>query len=173
MALKDLTQFLAPALELPCGDRVYVVSPPSKDVGLKLAAINAVGVATYASVLEKCPTCGRAGAPHVPAETLALVESLGETDVAELSLGADVYAQMVADGVSAPDIDMFGMYALYYWTVGEETADAILAAQHGGGDASGEAGSGSSTSPRGPRTASASRTQRRASTRGTGAPRRR
>jgi len=173
VALKDLTQYLTPALELPYDGETYVVQPPSKDVGIKLAAINAIGVASYASVLEQCPTCGRSGSPDVPAETLTLVESMGDVDVAALALGQDVYDRMLADGVPGPHIDQMAMYALYYWTLGEDTADRIFAAQHGGGGASGEARSGSSTSPRGPRTASGNRTQRRASTRGTGVSRKR
>ncbi|WP_263120859.1 hypothetical protein [Cellulomonas sp. RIT-PI-Y] len=171
MALKDLTPYLDPDLEIPYNGATYLVPPPSKDVGLKLAAINAVGVAAYAAALEECPTCGRKGSPEVPADTLALLESMKDQDIAELALGPQAHARMVADGVPAPHIDRFGMYALYYWTLGEETADQIFAAQHGGG-ASGEARSASSTSPRGPRTASGNRTQRRASTRGTGASRR-
>lgn len=172
MALKDLTQYLTPALELPVADTVYVVQPPTKSVGLVLAAVNAVGVATYSAALTECPTCGRAGAPEVPAETLKLLESIGDTDVASLSLGQDVYDRMIADGVPGPHIDQLGMYALYYWTLGEDTADKIMSARHGGG-APGEARSASSTSTPGPRTASGNRTQRRASTRGTGASRKR
>jgi hypothetical protein len=173
VALKDLTAYLTPDLVLAHAGTTYTVMPPSKDVGIKLAAINAVGVASYAAVLDQCPTCGRAGSPDVPAETLALVESMGDIDVAALALGQDVYDRMVADGVPGPHIDQMGLYALYYWTLGEETADQIFAAQHGGGGASGGAPSATSTSPRGPRTASGSRTPRRASTRGTGASRKR
>lgn len=172
MALKDLSAYLTPELELPYRDTVYVVPPPSKDVGLKLAAINAVGVASYAQLLEACPTCGRTGSPEVPAKTLALVESIGNMDVALLSLGQDVYDRMVADGVPGPHIDQLGLYALYYWTLGEQVADQIMAAQHGGGGAPGEAVT-SSTSTRGRRTGSASKTRSRASSPRTGGSRRR
>ncbi|MBN8883398.1 MAG: hypothetical protein J0H73_13920 [Salana multivorans] len=161
--------WLTPALLLPYGDTVYEAPPPSKEVGIQLAAVNALGIATYASVMEACPTCGRSGAPDVPASTLATIESIGEAEIARLSLGP-AYDAMIADDVPGPHIDQMGVYALYYWTLGEETADKIMAGMHGG-DAAGEARSGSSTSKRGPRTASATRTQRRASTRTTGASR--
>lgn len=83
-----------------------------------------------------------------------------------------MYAQMLAAGVPGADVDTFAVYALYYWVLGEEAADEILAATRGGG-AQGGATSGSSTSTRGPRTASESRTRSRASTRGTaGSPQR-
>lgn len=170
--LKDLTDYFAPSLELTWRERVFVVDPPSKDTGLKLAAINAMGVGAYLASLDKCPTCGRSGAPELPAETIELVESLGNVDIADLSLGEATHAEMVEAGVPGPHIDTMAMYALYYWTLGEHAADQIMAAQSGGG-AQGEALAGSSTPPSGPRTASGNRTQRRASSRATGASRRR
>lgn len=163
---KDLSAHFAPSLELPWREHVFVVDPPSKEVGLKLAAINAVGVGAYLSSLEQCPTCGRSGTPELPAETLELVESMGDVDVANLSLGEATYAEMIEAGVPGPHIDTMAMYALYFWTLGKATADQIMEAQSGGG-ASGEAPS--STSTRGPRTGSGNQTQRRASTRATGA----
>lgn len=134
--MKDLTAFLSPNLDLKIGDRTYSVPPPSKDVGLKLAAINAAGVAAYLSLQDQCPTCGRAGAPDaLPDDTRAIVESLADTDLGELSLG-EAYKQMIDDGVPGPHIDQAAVYAMYYWVLGPETADAILSAQaearHGG-----------------------------------------
>ncbi|MBN8881711.1 MAG: hypothetical protein J0H73_05285 [Salana multivorans] len=170
---KDLAAHFTPALELPYGDKTYVVQPPSKDVGLKLAAINAAGVAAYSSMLEKCPTCGQAGTPDVPAETLRLLESIRDVDAAQLSLGKFVYEQMLEDEVPGPHIDTMGLYALYYWTLGEETADAIMAAQ-AGGDASGGAApaTGRRSTPTGGRRTGSGSPTRVASTRGTGARRR-
>ncbi|GMA31604.1 DUF7426 family protein [Litorihabitans aurantiacus] len=174
MTLKDLTAHLVPPLHIPYAGTTYEVQPPSKDTGLKLAAINAAGVATYASVIQACPTCGHSGSPELPNSTRELLESMGEAEVAPLALGQDVYDQMLADRVPGPHIDKFGLYALYYWTLGEATADAIFEAQLTGGGASGEAAvSGRTSTPRpGPRTASANPT-RRVSTRATGALRRR
>lgn len=170
MALKDLTAFLAPDLELPWRGQVFTVTPPTKDVGLKLAAINAGGVAAYLAFADACPACGRSGSPDdLPAETRALLDSISDVDLGALSLGA-AYAEMIEAGVPGPHIDQFALYALYYWVFGEDTADRILAAQHGG-DASGEARP-ASTPKRGPHTASASRT-RTGSTAVTGASRKR
>lgn len=128
MAFKDLSAHLAPDLEIPLGGKVYRVSPPSKDVGLKLTAINAVGVALFHSMSAECPTCGRAGAPEVPAATRELYDSLGSVDLGELSLG-DAYLEMVEDGVPGPHVDTAALYALYFWTMGEAVADAIMDAQ--------------------------------------------
>lgn len=163
--LKDLTAYLSPGLDLTLGDHTYHVDPPSKDTGIKLAAINAMSISVWAKLTEACPTCGRSGSPDTPPETLALVESMGNVELGELSLGA-VYGQMVADGVPGAHIDQAAVYALYYWTLGADVADQIIATQ--AGEAAGEVGSGSSTSKRGPRTASDHLTKR-ISTRGTGA----
>lgn len=130
--LKDLSAYFEPPLELPVGDRVFVSQPPSKDTGLKLATINAVGVAVYSASLGTCQTCGRDGNVELPDETKRILESVGDTDVAELALGKGTYDEMIEAGVPAPHIDTLGLYALYYWTVGEDTADQIMAARHGG-----------------------------------------
>ena len=101
--------------------------------------------------------------------THALLESIGDVELGVLSLGQAVYDEMTADGVPGPHLETCALYALYYWSLGEDAADAIFEAQAGGG-ASGGA-TGPSTSPRGPRTESANRTQRRASSRATRASR--
>lgn len=129
--LKDLTAYLAQPLVLPWRDKEFTVAPPSKAVGVKLAAINAVGVATYAAMLEECPTCGRAGTVEVPEETRRVADSLEKVDLADLSLGKIAHRAMVKAGIPQPDIDLFALYALYYWTVGEEIADQIIAARYG------------------------------------------
>lgn len=167
MAFKDLTNYFAPALQLPYGGKTYEVQPPTKDTGLKLAAINAAGVATYAAVLEACPTCGRSGSPAIPDETLTLIESIKDVDLGRLSLGEDVYAEMISDEVPGPHLDQMALYAMYFWVMGEATADAIFEAQTGGG-VSGEAVLGSSTPKPGPRTVSGNQTQPPVSTRPTG-----
>lgn len=130
MPIKDLTAYLSPNLELPWRDRTFVVPPPSKDTGLKLAAINAVGVATYSLMSEKCPTCGHAadGELEVSPRTREIYDALGDIDLGELSLGS-AFAEMTEAGVPGADVDMFAVYAMYYWTLGEETADEVMAAQ--------------------------------------------
>lgn len=135
MPVKDLSAYLAPNLELPWNGRTFVVPPPTKDVGLKLAAVNAAGVAAFMSMSDQCPTCGRSGAPEeLPERTKELLAQVENMDLGELSLGP-AYREMVDAGVPAPDLAMFEVYALYYWTLGEEAADQIMAARQapGGG----------------------------------------
>ena len=130
MPFKD--SYLPRDLVLPCGDATYTVRPPSKETGAKLAAINVAGVATWMNMQDACPACGRAGTvTELPEETRELLEEMAHEDVSSLSLGADVVAQMEADGVPGAHIDTMAVYALYYWTLGEATADAIMEAMHG------------------------------------------
>lgn len=145
--------YLPGDLVLPYEDREYRVKPPTKEVGAKLAAINAAGVAAFMAMQDACPTCGRAGTvAELPEETKALLEEMEHEDVAALALGADVAEQMAADGVPAAHIDTMAVYALYYWTLGEELADKIMEARSAGdGAGKAPATSGSSTSRRGRR----------------------
>lgn len=130
MALKDLSAFLAPNLELPWRDRVFVVAPPSKEDGVRLAAINALGVATYLNAMEPCPTCGRATDKHEISEDYQrIAESIKDRDLGEISLGT-AYQEMIDAGMPGADVDMYALYALYYWTLGEETADKVIEARH-------------------------------------------
>lgn len=153
MALKDLTAYLVPNLDLPYGDKIYSVPPPSQETGLVLTALVTSGA-------------NAADGNEIPAETQALLDSVDPNkDVAELSLGEAVHAQMIADNVPGPHIDQFGMYAMYYWALGEVTADAIFEAQYGASED--EAPKDSPAPKNGPNTASAPRTKT-ASTRATG-----
>lgn len=122
MVSKDLTAYLAPDLELPYDGKTYVVRPPSVETGLKLSAIHA-----YA-------TAGAAGAEalqQISPERREIAESLQDTDLGELSLGA-AYQEMRADEVPGPHLDMFALYAMYYWVLGEDVADKIMELRAGG-----------------------------------------
>src|SRR5690625_1034383 len=122
MALKDLSEYLTPDLELPHGGKVYPVKPPTKNTGLILAAINALGAAAWS---------GPEAVDKVPQSMRDLAKTVEDKDLGELSLGEDVYRQMNEDGVPGPHIDTFALYALYYWTIGEESADQLIALRAG------------------------------------------
>lgn len=131
MTFKDLSAFLAPALKLPWKDRVFEIQPPSKEDGLLLAALNATGIATYINEAEACTQCGRAPNTHEVSEKFQMmVEQAADRDLGEVSLGA-AYREMLEVGVPGADVDMFALYALYFWTMGETAADAILDARYG------------------------------------------
>ncbi len=113
MAFKNLTQYLVKDLEIPLGGTVYHVPPPTKENGLILASFIALGI-----------NAAR-GADSNEAD-IARVQDHAETNLAAISLGSEVYAQMVADGVPEAHIDQAAIYAMYYWTMGEESADAAF-----------------------------------------------
>lgn len=122
MALKDLTEYFVADLDLPYRGKVYSCPPPSQHNGLVLAAIVAAGTNIYAGQ-----------APD--AATQALLDSLDDTsDISRISLGETAYDQMVADNVPGPHIAQLGSYAMYYWVLGEPTADAMFASLYGQGD---------------------------------------
>lgn len=133
MTLKDLTAYLSPNLKLPWKDHVFEVAPPSKQDGLLLAALNAAGIAQYMNMAAPCEACGRAAETHEISDDFKnLMESAANRDLGEISLGG-AYQEMQDLGVPGADIDMFALYAFYFWTLGEESADAILDARYGGG----------------------------------------
>lgn len=163
--------WLPKPLVLHYGDTTYTVPAPTKDVGIMLAAIVAVGFGPIADALA-----GRgldAENSGVSSEQRDLVQQLTRdgVEIASLSLGS-VYTDMLAARVPGPDIDRMALYAMYYWVMGEQAADTLMATAFGEGDDLGEARSAtgrSSTPKAGRRTASANRT-RTASTRPTAAP---
>lgn len=143
MTIKDLSSFLTPNLELPWRDHVFVVEPPTKEAGLVMTALNAtVGLAQYAATHDACPTCGRSGAVELDERTQGLLRAAENKDLGELSLGS-AYQEMIEAGVPGPDLEVFELYAMYYWVMGEETADAIL-------DARKQLRSGSASAPKAP-----------------------
>lgn len=110
MAFKDLNQYLVNSLELPLNGTTYMVPPPTKERGLTLASFIALGL-------------NNAHGADTDDDTLDLVKGAANESLADLSLTPDVHAQMVADSVPAMHIDQAAIYALYYWTLGEEQAD--------------------------------------------------
>lgn len=128
MTFKDLSAHLTPDLELPWKGRTFVVPPPSKEDGLVLTALNAVGIQAFMLTQGACPTCHRSGPMEMDERTMSVVELVRDRDLGEFSLGP-AYAEMIEAGVPGPDLEMFELYAMYFWTMGEETADAILQAR--------------------------------------------
>ena len=125
MAVKDLSGLLTPNLELKVGEKTYVVTPPSKDDGKVLLAINIAGVQTYTASLGVCEVCGRSGDAELDADTKALLEASRGRDLGELSLQG-AYEQMVAE-LDGPLLQKLELYGMYYWVLGEAFADEWLA----------------------------------------------
>lgn len=114
MVAVDFTAWVAPDLDLTLGGRAYRVRPPSVAQGRKIAAC-----AVRAEV-----NLGLVNAP-IPADVAALLDALEDEPLGDITLGADVHAAMVADGLPAIDIDRAAYYALHFWARGREQADWI------------------------------------------------
>lgn len=113
MGFQNLTQYLVKNLELPLNGTTYQVPPPTKERGLVLASFIALGM-NSAKGLETGAT------------EMALIQGAERESLADLALTPEVHAQMLADGVPSMHIDQTAIYALYYWTLGEEQADVTF-----------------------------------------------
>ena len=148
--MKDLTSFLMPDLELKLGGHTYTCPPPTQGDGLRLAAIVSAGTTA-------------AGGGQIDEDTTRLLAQMDDVDdIARIALGTAAYEQMVKDGVPGPHITQAGTYAMYYWVLGGQTADAMFETMYGDGGAAAP-----KAQPTGRSTASGNRT-RTASTRATG-----
>lgn len=126
---------LTPNLELEVAGKTYSVPPPNRQTGLVLQALLAVQASLGTSLTGACPTCHRSDPLEVDPKFEELVEKYKHRDLGELSLGRRVMAQLNKDGVDGATMDRVGMYAFYYWTLGEMAANQTI---FGGAD-SGEA----------------------------------
>lgn len=115
MSSRDFAAWAEPNLVLTLGERTYTVRPPSVADGGKLLALAVRGEVAV----------GITPGP-VSDEVQEVLDSIGHDE--HPALGADVYAQLVADGVSDKTINRMAYYAIFYWTRGAEYADWIAAA---------------------------------------------
>lgn len=124
--MKDLTNFLDPDLVFSHHGKTYTVPPPSKDDGLLLAALSIAG----ASVLDEAMGRGDGQDPtdNLTPKQKKLVNAAKDRDLGEISLGP-AYKQMVKDKLPGRHIDQYAVYAMYYWVLGEQVADALMDAR--------------------------------------------
>lgn len=112
MSAVDFGAWAIPGLTLELGGRSYVGRPPSVADGRKLLA-----AAVRAEVnlgLEEGP---------IPDDVLEVLATIGPDD--HPALGADLHAQLVADGIPQTTIDRMAYYAVFYWARGKAYADRL------------------------------------------------
>lgn len=117
MAAVDFTDWAVPDLVLALGGRTYRVPPPS------VARARHV----LACVVRAEINLGLHPGP-LPDELGAVLAELDEMPLGHVSLGPDLYEQMVADGHPPLTIDRIAYYALFHWARGKQRADAIATA---------------------------------------------
>lgn len=121
MALQDLRGLLDQDLELPIGGKTYKIPPPPARVGLRLQLMRDAASMRDAGV-------------ELNAEDLALlkVDDDEEASFYEWTLRT-AYQEMLADGVTLPEIKVASAGAFLFWTAasghGQEELEAFWAAQ--------------------------------------------
>ena len=112
--LVDFGAWASPTLDLALGGRTYTVRPPSVGRARQILAC----------VVRSEISLGLVDGP-MPAELQTVLDEIRETPLGVVSLGQDVYDQMVADEIPAQDVDRVSWYAVQFWGRGKKQADAL------------------------------------------------
>jgi len=107
----DFSEWVAPGLKMPLGDRTYTVPAPSVERAKKILAL-----AVRAEIDFKIVT---GELPQGVADVLATI-----TGEERPGLGTAA-AEMVADGVDVFTLSRMHTYSVFYWARGREYADAF------------------------------------------------
>jgi len=113
----DLADFWIEGLELPIGGKTYVVPEPSAETGLWLQTVWSAGVVMASAVAN-------GEEPDAATRELAELDDDGEANLIERVLGAELLAELKADGVGPVKIKHVGLTAFYWVVLGEEPAKA-------------------------------------------------
>lgn len=116
MATVDFADWVADDLRIPLGGKTYEVQPPSvaqAKVILACAVQSEVRLGLTKRELDD--------------DTKDILAKLEQTPLGEVSLGKDVYDEMVTDGVPAVTINRVALYAVWFWAYGKKLADAFAA----------------------------------------------
>ena len=156
----DFTAWATPNLEVTLAGHDYSAKPPS--------VAQAKVILAFAVIAEH----GLDLVKGEPDPELVALTKAQKVPLAAVSLGQDVYDQMIADGIDQATTDRVGYYAMHFWARGKAQADWLAQAMWATPDTE-EVTAATPKAPQdrrsksGRNTASASRT-RTASTRTTG-----
>lgn len=123
---KDLSALYAPPLVLltRAGEEVRVNPPSHKDMLIMQAFYKAQTL--NAQREDVCPTCGRVNEGSDISDYEQVWRDNADRDIEEIALGAGVYETLKNNGTPASDIVQMAYYAMVYWMLGEQAADALL-----------------------------------------------
>lgn len=107
----DFSEWVAPDLVMPLGDRVYRVPAPSLRRAQKIIALAVRIEVRLGAVIGE-----------IPAEVQEILDTI--TGVERPGLGP-VAQQMTDDDVAIETIDRMEYYAVCYWARGRQYADAV------------------------------------------------
>ncbi len=111
MSAVDFSEWVAPDLKMPLGDRTYSVPAPSVRRARKIIAA-AVRAEVKLGIVKG----------EIPDEITEILDTI--RGVERPGLGP-VAQQMTDDDVAIETIDRMEYYAIFYWTRGKEYADAL------------------------------------------------
>ncbi len=126
----NLGQYLLPDLVIDHEGKEYRTPPPSRKDGLLMASIVAVGTATFTAANSTCPVCGRTGEVEFDPTVKELLDGIKDDPLGWLTLGRGVVEQMTEDGIPEAHQDQYAIYALYYWTMGQDAAETNFEARY-------------------------------------------
>jgi hypothetical protein len=129
MPAVDFSEWAVPDLAIALGGRDFTVRPPSVEGARALVAL------TVAWEVQNGLTDG-----ELPDDVQTVIDAHRDQSLADLSLGADVHAQLVEAGYPPETIRRVAMYALLYWTRGRSRADYVARTLWAAPDEPGTAG---------------------------------
>lgn len=117
MSAVDFSDWAIPDLVITLGGKDYTVHPPSVEGAKSILAL-----AVQSEILLHL-----ASADDVPPAIQEALDTLAQagTPRGVVSLGQDVYDELVADGHPPVTIDRVALYAVYFWARGRARADAV------------------------------------------------
>lgn len=72
-----------------------------------------------------CKACGHVGTAGLEGKTAAAWEALQDREFEEVILGRKMFDDMIEADVSASEMHWLAMYVMWFWVLGEETADLL------------------------------------------------
>ena len=104
--------------------RDWIMRPPNKQRGMQQAVLYA-GLQHSQRKGGPCKACGHVTTEGLEPKTAAAWEQLQDRDLEEVVLGKKMFDEMIEADVPASEIHWLAMYTLWYWVLGEETADLL------------------------------------------------
>lgn len=114
MGTVDFSEWVVQDLVIPLGGRTYRVPPPSVGRARTILAL-AVQSEIFLGLVKA----------EMPKDLQDAVNEVMDAPLGEITLGPDVYAQLIEDGHPAQTIDRMAYYAMHYWARGKARADAL------------------------------------------------
>lgn len=102
--------------------RTWTITPPNKLRGTQIAVLWA-GLNHQKRAGGPCKACGSPLLDGLESKTRAMWETLQDREFEETILGAKLYNEMMDAEVSAPSMYWIAQYSMWYWVLGEESAD--------------------------------------------------